>query len=79
MLPECANKPEIILYYNDEKKGNFTMDEAIEEFTCRRKTVRWPLLLFFNILDVAAYNAFLLMKKDGCKKTRKQFLKSLAP
>ena len=46
-------------------------------FTCRWKTVRWPLLIFFNTLDVAAFCAYLLFK-DEHKVSRKVFLKNLS-
>ncbi|KAF3833113.1 hypothetical protein F7725_026778 [Dissostichus mawsoni] len=29
-------------------------------YTCKRMTARWPLVVFFNILDVSAYNSFVL-------------------
>ena len=53
-------------------------DENVEEFSCRRKTVRWPLLFFYNLLDTATNNAYILLKKSGtytCSK--KVFLKNL--
>lgn len=77
VLPEMDNKPEMIIDYNFGKKGVDQLDEEVEEFTCRRKTVRWPLLIFFNMLDVAAFNAFVLMKKEGYQGSRKSFLKNL--
>ena len=46
------NKPQMILDYNFGKKGVDQFDQNIEEYTCRRKTVRWPLLLFFNMVDI---------------------------
>lgn len=71
-------RPTLILDYNQSKGGVDTMDENIEEFSCRRKTRRWPLLLFFNLVDIAAYNGYLLMKKHGSNISRKSFLKKLA-
>jgi hypothetical protein len=71
------SKPLMILDYNKAKGGVDTFDENIEEFTCRRKTTRWPLLLYYNILDVAAFNAFLLMRANGYNKTRSEFLRNL--
>ena len=53
-------------------------DKNVEIFTCRRKTVRWPLLIFFNALDMAAFCAYLLFKKDGHKLSQKAFLKNLS-
>ena len=78
VFPDQANKPEMILDYNTGKKGVDQFDQNIEKFTCRRKTVRWPLLLFYNILDVSAFNGFLIMKKNGYSKSRKQFLIALS-
>ena len=77
-VPEKANKPKLILDYSYGKKGVDQFDENVEMFTCRRKTVQWPLLIFFNALDVAAFCAYLLIKKDGHKVSRKMFLKNLS-
>ena len=55
----------MITDYNSTKGGVDTFDENIEEYNCRRKTNRWPLLLYSNILDTAAFNGYLLMKKNG--------------
>ena len=77
-FPEKANKPKLILDYNCGKKGVDKFDENVQMFTCRRRTVRWPLLIFFNALDVAAFCAYLLFKKDGRKVSRKVFLKNLS-
>jgi hypothetical protein len=71
------SKPMMILDYNKCKGGVDTLDENIEEFTCRRKTTRWPLLLYFNILDVATFNAFLLMRANGYSKSRAEFIRNL--
>ena len=45
-----ARKPEMILDHNKQKGGVDMFDENVEEFSCRRKTVRWPLLFFYNLL-----------------------------
>ena len=44
-----TKKTVMILDYNKRKGGVDIFDENLEEFSCRRKTVRWPLL-FFTIL-----------------------------
>ena len=39
---------------------------------------RWPLAMFFNVLDMAAINAFILFRKvTGRNLSRRQFLKEL--
>ena len=41
--------------------------------------MRWPLLLFYNMVDAAANNAYYLMKKCGrYSKSKKCFLKNLS-
>ena len=68
----------MILDYNFGKKGVDQFDQNIEEYACRRKTVRWPLLVFYNLLDVAAYNGFIMLKNSGYQFDRKSYLKKLA-
>ncbi|XP_038568008.1 piggyBac transposable element-derived protein 3-like [Micropterus salmoides] len=62
--PEVSNKeprqPKIILDYNSCKGGVDNFDKSISTYSCRRRTCRWPLVLFYNILDVSALNAFVL-------------------
>ena len=55
------------------------LDENLEKFLCRRKTVKWPLLFFYSMVDAVANNAYILMKK--CVryfKSKKCFLKNLS-
>ena len=39
------------------------LDENLEEFTFKRKTVHWPLLFYYNMLDIAANSSLILMQK----------------
>lgn len=55
-------KPAAILDYNRCKGGVDNLDKVVGTYSCRRKTSRWPLALFYNLLDVSAYNAFVLWK-----------------
>ncbi|XP_070778216.1 piggyBac transposable element-derived protein 4-like [Enoplosus armatus] len=55
-------KPATILDYNRCKGGVDNLDKVVGTYSCRRKTSRWPLALFYNLLDVSAYNAFVLWK-----------------
>ncbi|KAM3924560.1 piggyBac transposable element-derived protein 4-like [Leptodactylus fuscus] len=54
---------DIILDYNATKGAVDTLDQVISTYTCKRKTNRWPMILFYNILDVSAYNAFVLWRE----------------
>ncbi|KAJ8415614.1 hypothetical protein AAFF_G00425940 [Aldrovandia affinis] len=42
-----------------------TDKQVVGTYSCRRKSSRWPLTLFYNILDVSAYNAFVLWVSCG--------------
>ena len=69
-----CKKPLIILNYNQRKGGVDMFDKNLEEFLCRRKTVRWPVLFFNNMLDAAANNSYILLKKSGrYSKAKKHF------
>ena len=54
--------PQIITAYNDYKGGVDALDWRIERYTCRRKTVRWTLNVFFYVLDIAAANSVVFSK-----------------
>lgn len=74
-------KPAAIHDYNQGKGGVDILDSCIEDFSTKRKTNRYTLVIFFNILDVSIYNAFLLCKESNSPvKTncRRQFMKKLA-
>ena len=55
-----SGKPEIINFYNSTKADVDTLDQLVRFYTVQRKTRRWPLTIFFNVLDIACYNAFVL-------------------
>ena len=55
-------KPEVILTYNETKAGVDTMDQMTRTYSCKRKTRRWPLVVFYNMLDISAINAYVFWK-----------------
>lgn len=57
---EDHRKPQIILDYNHTKGGVDTLDQLVRTYSCKRKTNRWPFAIFCNLLDIMAYNAFVL-------------------
>ncbi|XP_051982284.1 piggyBac transposable element-derived protein 4-like [Xyrauchen texanus] len=76
-------KPQMVLDYNETKGGVDNLDKVTATYSCRRMTARWPLVIFFNIIDVSAYNAFVLwseINKDwnsGKLSRRRIFLEQL--
>lgn len=57
---EEHRKPTIIMDYNKCKGGVDTLDQLVRHYTCKRKTKRWPLAVFCDLLDIAAYDALIL-------------------
>ena len=54
-----TGKEEISIFYNQEKGGVDSHDQMRSLYTTARKTNRWPMRLFYGIIDSAALNAFL--------------------
>lgn len=78
-----SKKPEIIHFYNQTKSGVDTLDQLIRTYTCKRRTNRWPQALFYNMLDISAYNAYVVFLKinpnwnENKKYKRRIFLEDL--
>lgn len=53
-------KPSIITFYNETKCGVDVMDQMVQTYSCKRQTRRWPMVLWYNILDVACLNAYII-------------------
>lgn len=53
-------KPKIILDYNRTKGGVDVFDQIIHEYSSKRKTNRWPLAHFFNLMDASALAAYIV-------------------
>ena len=67
-LPKIASKsaekkPEVILYYNRTKSGVDILDRMVGTYTCKRMTRRWPVALFYNMIDVSAVNAYVVWQQ----------------
>lgn len=74
-----TKKPEIIHFYNSTKGGVDTFDQMVHNFSVSRKTRRWPLRLFYGMLDQAAINAYVihnLVQKPNAA-IRRKFLEKL--
>lgn len=60
----CLNsetaKPEIIHVYNSTKGAVDTFDQMSQNVSCNRKTRRWPLCIFYNMMNIAAVNSYVI-------------------
>lgn len=78
-------KPVIVETYNSTKAGVDTLDQLVRFYTVRRRTRRWPLTIFFNILDIACYNSLIVyltkfpeVRELYKNRTRRKFIVDLA-
>ncbi|XP_016658230.1 uncharacterized protein LOC107883176 [Acyrthosiphon pisum] len=75
-----VQKPEIISYYNSTKGGVDALDEKCSVYSTGRRTRRWPLAIFYRLLDISSVNSYVLYNsfKNNETMTRADYLKSLA-
>lgn len=72
-------KPSTITQYNSTKCGVDAMDQMVREYSVRAGTRRWPVSVFYNMVDMAALNAHVLYEAcTGTKERRPDFLMRLA-
>jgi hypothetical protein len=71
-------KPEMITFYNSTKSGVDTMDWMTENYSVARHSARWPLIVFYSLLNIGGLNSMIVYQENTqVKKTRLEFLKSL--
>ena len=72
-------KPNTVTLYNSTKCGVDVMDQMVREYTVRNGTRRWPVAVFYNMIDMAALNAHVLYQAcTGRQERRVDFLVELA-
>uniref|UniRef100_G3N7D4 PiggyBac transposable element-derived protein domain-containing protein n=1 Tax=Gasterosteus aculeatus TaxID=69293 RepID=G3N7D4_GASAC len=72
-------KTEVITYYNKTKGGVDTTDQMVGTYTCKRQTQRWPMVLWYNIIDIATLNAYTFFTAQHPEfNARRLFLKELS-
>lgn len=72
-------KPNTVTDYNSCKSGVDAMDQMVREYTVRSGTRRWPVAVFYNMVDIAALNAHVLYQQcTGLEERRVDFLVELA-
>ncbi|CAG9577485.1 unnamed protein product [Danaus chrysippus] len=82
--PESGDqrKPSIITFYNSTKSGVDVVDKLARTYDVSRNCKRWPLTVFFSMLNHAGINGFIVyMLNNGIERNktnlRKNFIKRL--
>lgn len=76
-------KPDMVLHYNKTKGAVDTTDKMAKQYSARRSSNRWPVVLFGHLIDLAGINAFRLWeikfpeKKSKSLDDRKKFILNL--
>jgi len=55
-----SGKPEIILNYNQTKGAVDAFDQMCERNNCARKTNRWNVCIFYEMMNIACTNAYVI-------------------
>jgi len=56
-------KPAIVTTYKETKGGADTLDKMCAWYSCKRSSRRWPVSLFFGLLDITGLSAFVIWTK----------------
>ena len=71
-------KPNVIHFYNHTKCGVDNVDQMLRQLSTRCQTRRWPVSVFYNVLDMCALNAWIVYKLvNKSEITRRDFQLSL--
>lgn len=76
----ATNKPIMIIDYNKTKGGVDEVDKKCSNYSCSRRTRRWPMVLFYRLVDLSGVNTYVLYNKctNKVNMRRGPFLLSLA-
>ena len=72
-------KPVMITFYNSTKSGVDTEDQMCATYSVSRNVKRWPMVIFFTMLNISGINSqviYLGNQLEPCR--RRSFLKTLA-
>lgn len=83
VINPTTGKPEIIMFYNQTKGGVDTFDQMCSSMSCSRKSNRWPMTMFYGILNIAFVNSYVIYAHNVLSKqekplNRREYMKKLS-
>lgn len=83
VINDSSGKPDMILFYNQTKGGVDSFDQMCSSMSCSRKTNRWPMAVFYGILNMAFVNSAIIYGHNMLKNNKKplnrtKFMKQLS-
>lgn len=75
-----TEKPVMIMDYNSSKGGVDCLDKLCETYNCARNTKRWPMVIFYSVLNISGINSMVLyfINNDKIRIPRRQYLRELS-
>ncbi|XP_068240862.1 uncharacterized protein [Palaemon carinicauda] len=71
-------KPEIITLYNSTKGGVDVVDMMVGKYSVSRNSQRWPLTVFFALLNIVCVNSYVLYAHNPQNKLKRhKFIKKV--
>lgn len=63
-LKSVEKKPKVITYFN-KTKGVDTLNKMVRtaEYSCKKMTLRWPMVIFYTGIDTSVAKAFIVVKQ----------------
>ncbi|XP_055838818.1 piggyBac transposable element-derived protein 4-like [Episyrphus balteatus] len=79
-INEETGKPEMIMDYNATKGGVDTVDKMCATYNVARGTNRWPMVIFYSLMNVAGINSYVIygFNNQNKKINRRTFLEALS-
>ena len=71
-------KREMITFYNRTKIGIDLVDQMCRSYDVARNSRRWPMVIFYDLLNISAINAFCVYKANKPENTtqRRKFIEN---
>nr|CAH7758124.1 unnamed protein product [Callosobruchus chinensis] len=79
-IDAATGKPDMIIGYNASKGGVDCVDKLCATYNCARNTRRWPMVVFYSLLNVCGINSFVIysMNNHVTELRRTKFLRKLS-
>ncbi|XP_072384588.1 uncharacterized protein [Diabrotica undecimpunctata] len=76
-----SKKPDIVTRYNKTKISVDCVDQLCVNYNVARNTCRWPMVIFFHLLNISGINALCVYKANHpfeTKVKRSEFIEQFA-
>ena len=73
------HKPDSVLYYNQTNVGVDVFDQMTRMHSVKAGSRRWPVHAFYNVIDMALINSWVIYKKVCQSKiSRREYIQKVA-